>query len=200
MRTFFAALFIAASALASEPLETETARLLPKQMFKIEAVAELQTSADGRERAFPLAVEYGLTDRVELTVEPVFGTRIQPRGIAPVSGAGDLEVTLTYLLLPERGAAPALALAGEIKLPTSHNPLIGTGKTDYTAYAIATKQFDRLAIHANLGYTVIGRPAGTKLRNIIDYALAEELHLTPRFDIVGELIGNTSSTGENGEG
>src|SRR5258708_6917929 len=113
MRTALAALFVATSALASQPLETETAHVLPRGAFKVEAVAEVQTSADGRERAFPLLVEYGLTDRTELTIEPVFGTRIQPRGVAAVGGAGDLEVTLTHLLLPEQHGAPALALGAE---------------------------------------------------------------------------------------
>jgi hypothetical protein len=38
------------------------------------------------------------------------------------------------------------------------------------------------------------------LKNIIDYAIAEEFHLSPQYDIVGELIGNTSSTGDKVEG
>src|SRR5207244_11183668 len=113
-----------------------------------------------------------------------------PRGKTAAGGAGDLEVTLTHLLFSEQRRTPALAVGGQIKFPTAHNSLIGTGKTDYTAYAIATKQLDRLALHANLGYTVVGRPAGTKLRNIIGYALAEELHLSPRLDVVGGVIGS----------
>ena len=44
MRTALAALFVATSAFASQPLETETARLLPRGMFKLEAVAEGQTT------------------------------------------------------------------------------------------------------------------------------------------------------------
>ena len=52
----------------------------------------------------------------------------------------------------------------------------------------------------NLGYTIVGSPAGTHLKNIINYALAEEYHLSPKIDVVGEVIGNTSSTGEGAEG
>ncbi len=199
-RIAFAVLVAAGSALASQPLETETARLLPAGMFKVEVVGEFQTSDTGRERAFPLVLEYGITPRTELTIEPVFGTSIRPRGAAAVSGAGDLEVTLTHLLAAERDAMPAFAVAGEIKFPTARNRQIGTGKTDYTVWGIASKQFDRFAVHANLGYTVAGSPAGTNLSNIIDYAVAGELHLSPRFDAVGELIGNTSSTGDTAEG
>jgi hypothetical protein len=202
MRTLrIAALFLlATSALASQPLETETARTLPAGVFKIELTGEYQHSKDGSERAFPLLLEYGITDRTELTVEPVFGTSIKPRNGPSASGFGDLEITLTHLFLPERGSMPAFALAGEVKLPTARNRQIGTGKTDYTIWGIASKRMGRLDLHANLGYTVVGSPSGANLSNIVDYALAEEFHVSPRWDVVGEFIGNTSSTGEGVEG
>jgi hypothetical protein len=191
---------IALPAVASQPLETETARMLGPGILKLEGTMELQTSRDGRERAFPFVIEYGFTDRTEIAVEPVFGTKISPKGGAAASGAGDIEVTVTHLLLAETPGAPAFAVAGELKLPTARNPLIGTRKTDFTAWFIGSKRFDRLDFHGNLGYTVLGRPAGVKLKNIINYAVAEEFHLSPRFDIVGELVGNTSSTGDTAEG
>jgi len=193
-------LFIALPLFASQPLETETARLLPAGAAKVEVVAELQKAHEGTERAFPLVFEYGLTDRTELTVEPVLGTSIRPRSGQHASGFGDLEITLTQLLRRENGALPAFAVAVETKIPTAHNRLIGTGKADYTGYLIASKKLDRIDLHANLGYTIIGSPAGTQLKNIIDYAFAEEFHLSPRIDFVGEIIGNTSSTGETVEG
>ena len=40
---------------------------------------------------------------------------------------------------------PALALAGELKVPTGESPLIGSDQFDYSAYAIASKRFGRLA-------------------------------------------------------
>jgi len=194
------ALLLAAtsSAFASQPLETETARIMPAGTFKIEAAAEYQTSKEGTERAFPLVFEYAFTDRTELTVEPVFGTSIRPKHSPSASGAGDIELTLTHLFFPENGSLPAFAAAAEVKLPTAKNPLIGTGKTDFTLWGIASKRLGRLDLHANLGYTVVGKPAGTNLGNIVDYAIAEEYHLSPQVDIVGEVLGNTSSVGENG--
>jgi hypothetical protein len=193
-------LLAAGTVYASQPLETETARMLPQGIFKIELTGEYQTSHDGTERAIPLVFEYGLTPRTEITVEPVFGTSIRPKVGTKANGFGDLEITLTHLLLPEAGSAPAFAMAGEVKLPTAGNRQIGTGKTDLTVWGIVSKRLGRLDVHGNLGYTVIGKPAGTHLKNIIDYAIAEEFHVSPQFDFVGELIGNTSSTGENVEG
>jgi hypothetical protein len=193
-------LFLAAPLFASQPLETETARPLTKGMFKIELAAEFQHQKDGTERAFPLVFEYGITDRTEIAVEPVVGTSIRPKGAAAANGFGDVEVTLTHLFLPEQGAAPAFAVAGEVKLPTAKNRLIGSGKTDFTLWAIASKRLDRVDLHANLGYTVVGKPAGAHLSNVVNYALAEEFHASPKLDVVGEVIGNTSSTGDTVEG
>ncbi|MDQ6802977.1 MAG: transporter [Acidobacteriota bacterium] len=197
--TFFLIAAFAPLLFASQPLETETARLLPAGVVKLEGTLEAQTSKEGRERAFPLVIEYGLTDRTELTVEPVFGTAIRPKAGPSAAGPGDLEITLTHLLLPESSGAPALAVAGELKLPTARNRLIGTGKTDYTLWGIASKRIARIDLHGNIGYTVVGRPPGTRLSNTINYALAEEFHATPTFDVVSEVVGNTSATGDRSE-
>ena len=88
---------------------------------------------------------------------------------------------------------PALAVAGEAKIPTARDMLIGTGKTDYTFYLIGSKTFGRFETHANIGYTFVGRPNGMQLDNIIDFAFAGEYHLNNKLDLVAELIGNTSS-------
>jgi hypothetical protein len=193
-------LSLAAPLFASQPLETESARLLPAGVFKIEAATELQTSKEGHETAFPIAFEYGLTSRLELAVEPVPLVTITPKHGAHARGPGDTEVTLTWRAIEESARMPAIAVAGEVKFPTAHNILIGTGKRDYTALFIASKRSGRLDTHVNLGYTAVGSPAGANLGNIVDYAFAQELHIQPRFDVVWEVIGNTSSSGESADG
>jgi hypothetical protein len=197
--TFIAVSLIAVAAYASQPLETESARLLPGGVAKIEATTEFQTSSTGRERAFPIAFEYGITSHLELAVEPVPRVVISPKTGRRAAGPGDLEVTLTWRAIDEAASVPAIAIAGEAKFPTAHNILIGTGKRDYTGLFIASKRVGRLDTHANLGYTVVGSPAGTKLKNVVVYAFAQELHLNPRADVVWEILGNTSSTGEGTE-
>jgi len=185
-------------AFAGQPLETETARLLSPGAIETEAVVEVQHSSDGRESAVPLLFEMGFQHNWEVTVEPVPYTAIRPRHSGGATGQGDLEVTLTHLLAGERASLPAIAIAGEVKLPTAKNDLIGTGETDYTVLAILSKRHGRFDSHLNAGYTIVGSPAGTSLNNIFDYALATEFKLTPAVDLVGEIIGNTSSAGENG--
>lgn len=181
------------SAQAGAPLETETARMPPKGTLETEVSLEVQTSGDGHEFASPIALEYSLTNRITLLAEPVPITTIRPNMGPHASGLGDLEMTLTGLLLPEGRSRPAFAIAGEVKFPTGDSPVIGSGKADFTGYGIASKRFGRLDTHANLGYTVIGHPSGTEVKNSVNYAAAGEYSIAPRWVVVAEVLGNTSS-------
>ena len=86
-----------------------------------------------------------------------------------------------------------MAVAGEVKFPTAKNNLIGTGKTDYTFYLIATKSFGKFENHLNFGYSIIGQPTGIELNNVFNFAAATEFHFNRSFDIVGEVLANTST-------
>jgi len=179
---------------AAQILETETARPLGRGGLELGSNFEYQTSSEGHETALPFALEYGFTDRFEVLVEPVAYTAIRPKLGSKATGVGDMEVTLTYLARRESGGTPALALAGEVKLPTAKNTLIGTGKTDFAGYLIASKRMGRFDTHANLGYTIVGRPAGAQLKNIFNFALASQMRLGQTSELFGEILANTASS------
>ena len=181
---------------AAQALETETARFAPSGAFEVDASYEFQTSREGTESAIPLAFEYALTDRLALLAEPVPYARIRPSGALGASGAGDIEVTLSGLILVETRAVPALAVAGEVKIPTAEAPLIGSDHYDGTAYVIASKRFGPVDVHANLGYTVVGHPRGLDVHDTFDYALAGEYVLDPRWSVLAEVVGNTAALPE----
>ena len=185
-----------APAFAGQPLETETARLAPRGTLAAEFGMERQGSRDGSELAIPLAVEYSLLDRCELLVEPVAYSNIRDPHRSLASGAGDLEVTAIALAAGEGRLLPALALAGEVKLPTARSHLIGSGQTDYTAYLVLSKRLSPWDLHANAGYTVIGQPPGVATQNVYSFALAAERRFG-RFEAVGEVVGNTAALAEN---
>ncbi len=190
-------LFSRVDAHAQQPLETETARPLRSGAVELQTSFEYQHSADGTELATPLGFEYGITNRVSVLVEPVFYTSIRPKAGRTATGLGDLEATLSYLVAQERRRLPALEIAGEIKAPTARNAIIGTRKTDFAAYLFASKRHGKFDTHANIGYTFIGKPSGTQLDNVINFAIAEEYFLNPKLDLVAEFLANTSSgTGE----
>ncbi len=182
---------------SAQVLETETARLLPSRHYELNSALEVQTSGEGIERAVPLAIEYGVTRRLSLLAEPVAYTAIRPNRGQRATGAGDLELTGIFLLRPETRGWPALAVAAEAKLPTARNRLIGTGKTDYAGYVIASKRVGALDVHGNVGYALLGRPAGVSLNNIVTGALAVEYHVGTG-EVFGEVLGNTSATPEGG--
>jgi hypothetical protein len=179
---------------AAQILETETARPVGRGALELGSNFEYQTSSEGHEAALPFAIEYGFTDRFEILVEPVAYTAIRPKAGTRATGAGDTEVTLTYLARRESGGTPAFAVAGEVKLPTAKNTLIGTGKTDYAGYLIASKRMGRFDTHANLGYTIVGRPAGSNLKNIFNFAFGWEMSMGSASELFGEFLANTKSS------
>jgi hypothetical protein len=193
-----AMILIGSQAWAGQPLETESTRLLRKGTFELEAGLEHQRSGDGTETATPLAIEYGITNRLELLVEPVPYNRIHDTGARSQTGIGDVEVTMTMLLRQERKGSPSLALAGEVKAPTAKNLRIGTGETDYSLYFIGGKRSGRWDTQVNLGYTFLGAPSGVHLNNVENFAVSEEYQWKERVQLVGEVFGHTAAqnTGE----
>jgi hypothetical protein len=188
---------------AQQEIETETARLLPHGVIEAGVAYELQRSSAGYEHALPLVFEVGLLDRFELLVEPVAITGIRPSaGNGPdATGLGDLETTLFGLVVHEREYTPAVSLATEVKFPTARNTQIGTGKTDVTFYAVASKRLGPFDVHANAGYTFVGQPAGVAANNIWSFALAGVLPVHDHAELFAEAYGNTAATdGEGGDG
>ena len=178
---------------ASEPLETETANTLKAGVLQLEGIVEYQTSADGTEFATPMAFEYGILNDLELLVEPVFYTAIAPASGSTARGLGDLESTATFRFLHEGGPVPLnVAVAFEVKVPTAKNKAIGTGKFDYTGYLIASKKLGPFDLHGNVGYAILGQPAGTKLRNIWNFNAAVVYHTTDHLDLLSEFLSATS--------
>jgi hypothetical protein len=179
---------------AAQILETETARPIGRGIFEASGNFEYQTSSEGSESAVPLAVEYGLTNRVEILFEPVVYTAIRPTGGMDATGVGDVEITLTYLARSETPKFPAIALAGEVKVPSAKDTLIGTGQTDFAAYLIGSKRWGQVDAHANLSYTVVGRPPGAELKNIFGFGLAAEWFWGGPNELFGEVLGNTAAS------
>lgn len=180
---------------ASQTLETETARLLPAHWWKIGNAFEFQASGEGTEAAMPFAVEYGISDNLELLVEPVPYTAIRPKVGRRAIGVGDIEATLTARVRQESRRGPALAFAAEVKLPTARDTLIGSGEPDYTAYVIASKRFGRIDTHVNVAYTLVGRQDNVQLNNIVSFAVAGvyRRNATARTRLFAEVLGNTAA-------
>lgn len=180
-------------AAAQQPLETETARLPARGALLTGLTYEFQTSPQGTEHAIPLAFEFGITDRLALLLEPVLFTAIRPTVGRRASGIGDLEATLQLLVRVETSRWPALALAAEAKIPTARDTLIGTRRADFTPYLIASKTFGATELHANVGYSFVGRPPNILVQNTLNLALAVEHHSTAGVDLLAEVLSTTAA-------
>jgi hypothetical protein len=180
---------------SAQTLETETARFHPAHSFQIASGFEQQFSAEGRESALPVAFEYAVGNTWELLVEPVPYTAIRPKTGPRATGPGDLELTLIHGLWAEKSGRTAFAVAGEVKVPTAENPLIGTDKTDYTGYLIASRRVGAVDLHANLGYSILGKPAGLTVHNLINFAVAGTVPVGRRGVFFAEVLGNTVASG-----
>ena len=75
---------------------------LAKGAVKLGGNLELQTSPEGREVDVPLVIEYGVTDGLELLIEPVASSHILPKVGPRAHSVGDTEVTALYRLRPRR--------------------------------------------------------------------------------------------------
>jgi hypothetical protein len=187
---------VPAQLLMSQVLETEESHpLLPGQV-EIGTGLEIQTSKEGHEIALPFAFEYGLSKRFTFLLEPVSFTGIHPKRGASHTGIGDIEVTLFYQLLKEKVNFPAISISAEVKLPTAKDRLIGTGKTDFTPYVIASKTTGKFFSSLNLSYTFLGKPKGSNAGNLFNYAIGTIFHFVERSILFGEVYGNTSAFGK----
>lgn len=193
--------FANSSTCASQVLETEESKPLLLSQFEIGSGMEFQTSSEGTESALPLAIEYGISKKFTLLVEPVGFTNILPKFGPHAKGFGDLEATLFYQLVSEKKYLPSISISGEIKIPTAKNKLIGTGKADYTLFLIASKTTGNFFTSINLSYTIIGKPYGIVATNLFNYAIGTIYSASNKSIIFGEFYGNTSalSEGENPE-
>ena len=74
----------------AQVLETEDAKALKPGQFEVGGGFEYQTSKEGKESALPLAIEYGISKKLTILVEPVGFTSIRPKIGLGTSGGGDL--------------------------------------------------------------------------------------------------------------
>ncbi len=179
----------------AQVLETEDSRPLNTGQVELGAGLEYQTSKEGYEAALPLSFEYGLSKRFTFLFEPVPFTTIHPKTGRYVTGLGDLEMTLFYHLIKETKSFPSVSLSAEVKLPTAKDSLIGTGKTDFTPFFIASKTTGRFFTSLKLSYTFLGKPQGIVANNLFNYAAGTIFELSPKSIIFGEIYGNTSASG-----
>ncbi len=127
------------------------------------------------------------------------------------AGLGDLTMKSKVRFLKGREANP-LSIAGQIviKFPTCKRDKLSlrklnpacTGEVDLGLKGIASKAFDPVTVHLNVGYIFVGNPPGEVLDDIFQYSLAFQV-LTPveglalAAEVAGEINRNIRVSGQN---
>ena len=194
-----ASMLLASRAHADLSLETESARVLAPGKVELSAAAEYQTSNNnGDEFALPLAIEIGVLPRVEVLIEPTLLVSINPENGKKSNGVGDTELTVNYLAFDESARLPAVAFGLEWKVPTARKIEIGTKKSDFAFYIIASKRFGDLDVNANLTYTLIGEPKNVSVKNTWAVSVSGDYTLNATWDAFAEATYTSSAVSKSG--
>ena len=140
-----------ASALADTAIETETAQIGAQGEANVSQSFEYEHAKDGTAQGTLTQFEYGISDRSEILIEPFFYLWDHPDGSPRTSGAGDLEITPSYMVVLEHGWVPAVLLAFKVKVPTGDSNVGGTHEYDYYPYLIFGQHAGDWTFNANLG-------------------------------------------------
>jgi len=186
----FALTLLCAQAFAYPPFITEDAAVEEKGKAHIEVSWDhLHWANSEVDNNFLLGIHYGMTDKIETTVEIPYLIRSADSN---ENGFGDMNLWAKYQLLPETEGRPAFTVKGIVKFPTGDKAKgLGTGGFDASFIAIASKQLGRVMLHTNLGYSFVGKDGNPNLRNTLLYGLAADLTLTEQIHFGTEIAGNT---------
>lgn len=197
----FAGMFTGGSARAERPfLAAERATTLEHGTSRVQfGLDAARFSSDTTRYMLKAELTSGLLANFDFRVEAPY---LFTTGNGGTRGeVGDVAFRPKVLLLKGREANP-LSVAGELvlKFPSCDegSPAAGvtpacTGEADIGVIAIATKEFQPITVHLNLGYTFVGNPPGRSLDDVVSYALAFEYDtVLPAISIITELSGETS--------
>ncbi len=137
------------------PLRLEDAYPIAAGEWAIEAGAGATFQRRSANRGlFPLEILYGAWPNLQLGVGTTLST--DPHEIDEQRKSGDLELSALYNFNQETLTLPALGARVELNLPTG----VDSSGVDVALKAIATKSFDRLAVHFNAAYEFLTGTTG----------------------------------------
>ncbi len=170
------------------PLATDNARTTPPNRTGLEMGYSIFQPQSGEQKQLLFTVKRGLSGNLEL------GTDL-PVSLSTPTGLQDVSLNLKFRLL-QFSRSEGLTLKFSTKLANG-SPVMGTGSglANYGIAAIMTKGFGLLTGHLNLGYTMVGVPAGAASANYSSYSAAlETIFFGEHGELFTEVAGNSSVT------
>jgi hypothetical protein len=109
------------------------------------------------------------------------------------SGFGDIVGSAGYRVIDNLLTGVQVVASARVKFPTaSPSSGLGTGRADVGGAAAIRKRFDTGWIYGELGYVVLGQPAGGDLQNSATWAVGGGKRLAPRVFLLASAFGNTA--------
>ena len=185
-------LSLPSAAWAMHPLITDDAGTQGQGRYQLEVNGQYDHDDDGsvetRGGQIATILTYGLVKTVDLVaIAPYLWDKETDGGLtkSDESGLGDTTLDVKWRFLEREGLA--LAIKPGLNLPTGDKDHgLGAGKTGYHVYAIASKEADPWAIHANLGYIRNENDANDR-ENLWHASLAATYNLIKELKLVGNL-------------
>lgn len=179
---------------AGRPFSTEDAGVAGKGIAQLELSAEYARQDNGdKDYTFLFVPIYGITERLEFSVE--FPYRLtRPEVGDDEEGFEDVNLVLKGLIIEEGDKTPAFLIKAVLKLDNGNEGKgLGSGDKDLSIVAVATKVIGPLTLHANLGYTFVGKDYDLILKDYIIYGITGEYAVGEKVKVVGELYGESNS-------
>jgi hypothetical protein len=107
-----------------------------------------------------------------------------------VTGAGDSQLGIQFVLQHEQHTCPGLSLAYYIKLPTASSIRgLGTGRVDHSFIGLLSKTYGKTTFDVNGVWLLAGRPLNRGHASSAQGAAAVSYEIAKRWAIQGELSG-----------
>ncbi len=186
---------LSALLLALVPLDSDAkiVRTKSKNRLSREVTISNRIEHETGETVVPLLLEWSPNDKLALSLEASYASVSLDSG-SKVSGMQDLDIGAVYEISRETRHRPSVALEFDVKLPTASNPELGTKKTDFSLGVVLTKGYVHHDLEASALYTFVGKPPGVKTENVFELGVSGEWHVSPRIDLVGEIVGSSGGS------
>lgn len=181
---------------AYRPFATEDAGVAGKGVAQLEISWDhLKWDNHDKENNFLLVPIYGITDRIELSVEiPYMFHNPESGEENSEDGLGDINIVGKFLLIEEGEKTPAFTIKAVLKTSSGdYERGLGSGDKDYSIVAAASKTIGDFQLHGMFGYTFVGDNGDENIQDIYLYGIGLDYGLTENFHLVAEIAGNRHS-------
>lgn len=176
------------------PTVSDSAKIQKKGVLQVEAGGDFDfRSPDYRNRqSLPLGVYFAVNKRLRFDFETdAVASQKDLTGMRE-TGIGDVTLGFKAIARENPEERLAVAFAYSIKLPTaSKEKELGSGKIDHNLRLIFDRKYGKTDFIFNAAYLNNGREDANKRESGAQAVFTVERELSKKFDIVGEVYGNT---------